>query len=176
MFPAFSLGWRLSQEAFFQEAVPYVSDLKFRYGWGQTGNQEIGDFASLSLYQALYGSDPTWAWDNGTAYDIYGTGAGDLLSGYRRIQQTNPNLRWETTTQNNFGIDFGFLNQKFSGSFDYFFKSTKDILINPPYIATIGEGGSRWVNGATLENSGLEFILSYNDKIGDVGLNITGNI
>lgn len=176
VFPAFSLGWRLSQEAFFQEAVPSVSDLKLRYGWGQTGNQEIGDFASLSLYQALYGSDPTWAWDNGTAYDIYGTGAGDLLSGYRRIQQTNPNLRWETTTQNNFGIDFGFLNQKFSGSFDYFFKSTEDILINPPYIATIGEGGSRWVNGATLENRGLEFILSYNDKIGDVGLNITGNI
>ena len=175
-FPAFSLGWRLSQETFFQEAFPYVSDLKLRYGWGQTGNQEIGDFASLSLYQALYGSDPTWAWDNGTAYDIYGSGAGDLLSGYRRIQQANPNLKWETTTQNNFGFDFGFLNQKFSGSFDYFFKSTKDILINPPYIATIGEGGSRWVNGATLENRGLEFILSYTDKIGDVGLNITGNI
>lgn len=175
-FPAFSLGWRLSQETFFQKAFPYVSDLKIRYGWGQTGNQEIGDFASSGLYQALYGSDPTWAWDDGTAYDIYGSGAGDLLSGYRRIQQANPNLRWEATAQHNVGIDFGFLNQKISGSFDYFFKSTKDILINPPYIATIGEGGSRWVNGATLENRGLELILSYTDKIGDVGLTVTGNV
>lgn len=176
VFPALSLGWRISQERFIQEAFPTLSDLKIRYGWGQTGNQEIGDYASLALYQALYSSDPTWAWDEGTAYDIYGTGSGSLLSGYRRIQLSNPDLKWETTTQNNLGVDFGFLNQKISGSIDYFFKSTKDILINPPYIATIGEGGSRWVNGATLENRGIEFILSYNDKIGAVGVNITGNV
>ena len=175
LFPAISLGWRVSQENFIQNAFPIVSDLKLRYGWGQTGNQEIGDFASLGLYQALYGSDPTWAWDNGTAYDIYGASTGDLLSGYRRIQQANPNLKWETTTQNNVGIDFGLNNQKISGSLDYFFKTTKDILINPPFIATIGEGGSRWVNGATLENRGIEFVLSYRNKIGNVGLNITGN-
>ncbi len=175
-FPAFSFGWRLSEESFFKAAFPYVSDLKLRYGWGQTGNQEIGDFASPALYQALYGTDPTWDSDHGTAYDISGTGTGDLLSGYRRTQQMNADLKWETTTQNNIGLDFGFINQKFSGSFDYFTKSTKDILINPPYIATIGEGGSRWVNGATLDNKGFEFILSYNDKIGDVGLSVTGNI
>ena len=175
-FPAFSFGWRLSEESFFKAAFPYVSDLKLRYGWGQTGNQEIGDFASPALYQALYGTDPTWDSDHGTAYDISGTGTGDLLSGYRRTQQMNADLKWETTTQNNIGLDFGFINQKFSGSLDYFTKSTKDILINPPYIATIGEGGSRWVNGATLDNKGFEFILSYNDKIGDVGLSVTGNI
>lgn len=176
VFPAFSLGWRISEEGFFKDALPAVSDLKLRYGWGRTGNQEIGDFASPGLYEALYGSDPTWSPDDGTAYDIYGSGSGDLLSGYRRVQQMNANLKWETTTQNNVGLDFGFLNQKFSGSFDYFVKSTKDILINPPYIATIGEGGSRWVNGATMENRGFEFALSYNDKIGDVGLSVTGNI
>ena len=130
----------------------------------------------LVIYQALYGTDPTWDSDHGTAYDISGTGTGDLLSGYRRTQQMNADLKWETTTQNNIGLDFGFINQKFSGSLDYFTKSTKDILINPPYIATIGEGGSRWVNGATLDNKGFEFILSYNDKIGDVGLSVTGNI
>ena len=128
------------------------------------------------MYQALYGTDPTWDSDHGTAYDISGTGTGDLLSGYRRTQQMNADLKWETTTQNNIGLDFGFINQKFSGSLDYFTKSTKDILINPPYIATIGEGGSLWVNGATLDNKGFEFILSYNDKIGDVGLSVTGNI
>ncbi|WP_436416496.1 SusC/RagA family TonB-linked outer membrane protein [Petrimonas sp.] len=175
-FPAFSLGWRLSQEQFFAKAFPFVSDLKLRYGWGQTGNQEIGDFASLGIYEALYGTDPTWNPDGGTAYDINGAGAGNLPSGYRRMQMANPNLKWETTTQSNIGVDFGFLNQKISGSFDYFFKSTKDILINPPFIATIGEGGSRWVNGATLENRGMEFVLSYTDKIGDVGVSVTGNL
>jgi TonB-linked SusC/RagA family outer membrane protein len=175
-FPAFSLGWRISEEGFFKDALPVVSDLKLRYGWGQTGNQEIGDYASLGLYEALYGSDPTWSPDNGTAYDIYGNGGGNLLSGYRRTQQMNPDLRWETTTQNNIGIDFGFQNQKFSGSFDYFMKKTEDILIKPPYIATLGEGGDRWVNGATLENKGFEFILSYNNKIGELEVSLTGNI
>jgi TonB-linked SusC/RagA family outer membrane protein len=175
-FPSFSLGWRISEEGFFKEALPIVSDLKIRYGWGQTGNQEIGDYASLGLYEAMYGSDPTWSPDNGTAYDIYGNGGGNLLSGYRRTQQMNPDLRWETTTQHNIGIDFGFQNQKLAGSFDYFMKETEDILIKPPYIATLGEGGDRWVNGATLENKGFEFILSYNDRIGEAGLSLTGNL
>jgi TonB-linked SusC/RagA family outer membrane protein len=175
-FPAFSLGWRISEESFFKELLPHVSDLKVRYGWGRTGNQEIENYASLGLYEALYGSDPTWRIDDGTAYDIYGNGSGNLLSGYRRIQQVNPNLRWETTTQNNIGLDFGFKNQKISGSFDYFMKKTEDILINPPYIATLGEGGNRWVNGATLENKGFEFMLGYNEKIGEWGLSFTGNI
>jgi TonB-linked SusC/RagA family outer membrane protein len=175
-FPSFSLGWRISEEGFFKDALPAVSDMKLRYGWGQTGNQEIGDYASLGLYEALYGSDPTWSPDNGTAYDIYGNGGGNLLSGYRRTQQANPDLRWETTTQNNIGIDFGFHNQKLSGSFDYFSKRTEDILIKPPYIATLGEGGDRWVNGATLENKGFEFILNYHDRIGETGLSLTGNI
>jgi TonB-linked SusC/RagA family outer membrane protein len=175
-FPAFSLGWRISEEDFFREAIPVVSDMKLRYGLGQTGNQEIGDYASLGLYEALYGSDPTWSPDNGTAYDIYGNGSGNLLSGYRRTQQVNPNLKWETTTQNNIGLDFGFLNRKISGSFDYFMKKTEDILINPPYIATLGEGGNRWVNGATLENKGFEFMLGYNEKTGDLGISLTGNV
>lgn len=175
-FPAFSLGWRLSEEAFMESTRSVVSDLKLRYGWGKTGNQEIGDFASYGLYEALYGSDPTWNPDNGTAYDIEGNGVGSLPSGYRRIQQANPNLRWETATQNNIGLDFGFWDQKLFGSFDYFMKTTEDILIKPPYIATLGEGGDRWVNGATLDNKGYEFILSYVGKQGDFKYEVTGNI
>ncbi len=175
-FPAFSLGWRLSEEAFMESTRNILSDLKLRYGWGKTGNQEIGDFASYGLYEALYGSDPTWDPDNGTAYDIGGNGSGSLPSGYRRIQQSNPNLRWETATQNNIGVDFGFLSQKISGSFDYFTKTTEDILISPPYIATLGEGGNRWVNGASMDNKGFEFLLSYNEKFGDWKLDVTANI
>ncbi len=176
LFPAFSLGWRLSEEVFFKDALPAVSDLKFRYGWGQTGNQEIGDFASYGMYEAKYATNPTWDPDNGTAYDIDGNGTGAMPSGYRRIQQVNPNLRWESATQNNFGVDFGLFNQKLTGSFDYFTKNTTDILIKPPFIATLGEGGDRWVNGASLANRGFEGLLTYQHNGQRWRYAVTGNI
>lgn len=181
-FPAFSVGWRISEEAFFSKAKDVVSDLKLRYGWGKTGNQEtfsnntVYNYAAYGLYQARYFTDPTWERDQGTAYDIFGNGQGQLPSGFVRTQRANPDLKWEATTQNNAGIDFGLFNQMFTGSFDYFYKKTSDILVKPPYIATIGFGGDRWVNGASMENSGFEFLLNYSHKIGEVDLNITGNI
>lgn len=175
-FPAFSLGWRVSEEAFFSSAKNVVSDLKLRYGWGKTGNQEIDNYAAYGLYKAVYGTDPTWGRDNGTGYDITGAGSGTLPSGFIRTQRPNENLKWETTTQNNAGVDFGFMYQKFAGSFDYFFKKTDDILVSPPYIATLGYGGNRYVNGASMENYGFEFLLTYNQHIGEVDLSVTGNI
>lgn len=175
-FPAFSLGWRISEEEFFKTALPVVSDFKLRYGWGQTGNQEIGDFASYGMYEARYATNPTWDPDNGTAYDIAGNGTGSLPSGYRRIQQSNPNLRWETATQNNFGVDFGFFNQQLTGSFDYFTKNTNDILIQPPFIATLGEGGNRWVNGAAMTNTGYEGIVTYTRQGERWRYAVSGNI
>lgn len=181
-FPAFSLGWRVSEEAFFEKAKEVVSDLKLRYGWGMTGNQETSsngvtyNYAAYGLYQARYFTDPTWERDEGTAYDIIGAGQGQLSSGFLRTQRANPDLKWEATTQHNAGIDFGLFNQMFTGSVDYFYKKTNDILVKPPYIATIGFGGDRWVNGASMENSGLEFILTYSHKVGEVDLTLTGNI
>lgn len=175
-FPAFSLGWRMSEEAFFEGAKNVVSDLKLRYGWGQTGNQEIDNYAAYGLYQARYFTDPTWERDEGTAYDITGAGQGQLSSGFLRTQRANSSLKWEATTQHNAGIDFGFFNQMLTGSVDYFFKKTNDILVKPPYIATIGFGGDRWVNGASMENSGLELMLTYQHKVGEVDLTVSGNI
>ncbi len=173
-FPSFSLGWAISEEDFLKP-IPWISSLKFRYGWGQTGNQEIDYYASMGTYEAHYGDDD-WPTNNGTAYDIYGKDSGQLLSGYRRLSLSNPDLKWETTTQNNIGMDFGFFNSKLNGSFDYYIKNTKDILVNPPYIATIGLGGGRWLNGATMKNWGWEFIVSYLDKIGDVAFTVTGTV
>ncbi|MDH6306772.1 TonB-linked SusC/RagA family outer membrane protein [Parabacteroides sp. PF5-5] len=175
-FPAFSLGWRISEEGFFEGVKNVFSDLKLRYGWGMTGNQEIDNYAAYGLYQARYYTDPTWERDQGTAYDIYGNNQGILPSGFIRTQRPNANLKWEATTQHNAGIDFGLLDQKFVGSVDYFLKKTDDILVKPPYIATIGFGGDSYVNGASMENWGLEFALTYNQKIGEVDLSVTGNI
>lgn len=162
-FPAFSAGWRISNEAFAEKSLSFFSDLKLRAGWGQTGNQEISNEAVYSLYLANYaGGNPTWDTSYGTAYDLNGNGNGLLPSGFIATQTGNEDLKWETTTQTNFGLDFGFLNQALTGSIDVYKKETEDILVLPPYLGAIGEGGNRYVNGASLENEGIEFAASYN--------------
>ncbi|MBS0027786.1 SusC/RagA family TonB-linked outer membrane protein [Chitinophaga sp. 22321] len=177
MFPAVSLGWRVSEEKFLKENLPFLSDLKLRYGWGKTGNQEIANNATYTLYSAIYGIDPTWDFDNGSAYDLGGAGSGQLASGYTLIQQGNSALKWESTQESNAGIDFGLFNNHLTGSVDYFVKKTSDILISPAYLAVIGEGGTKFVNGASMQNKGLEVLLSYNGNIAPgLSLTVTGNV
>ena len=174
-FPAFSLGWRISEEAFMKKQH-VISDLKLRYGWGKSGNQEIANNATYALYASIYGVDPTWGFDNGSAYDIGGSGSGQLPSGFTRIQQGNDSLRWEGTEEANFGLDFGLLENRLTGSVDYFIKKTSDILISPGYLAVQGEGGNYWFNGASMQNKGWEVLLSYNGNISkDLRFTVTGN-
>lgn len=176
-FPAFSLGWRISEEGAVKSALPFISDLKLRAGWGRSGNQEIVNNATYTLYSAIYGIDPTWDFDSGSAYDLNGSGTGQLPSGYTLIRQGNAALKWESTKETNLGIDFGLLDNHISGSVDYFIKKTSDILINPAYLAVIGEGGSRYANGASMENKGLEAIVSYSGDIAPgLTLTMTGNV
>lgn len=178
VFPAVSAGWRISNENFIKDNVNAISDLKLRASWGQTGNQEISNNAVYSLYLASYaGGNPTWATSFGTAYDIAGNGNGLLPSGFIATQTGNDDLKWETTTQTDIGVDFGFFNQRLSGSVDYYIKKTADILVLPPYLGVIGEGGNRWENGASIENEGWEFTLGYQDETAfGLRYNISGNL
>lgn len=105
---------------------------------------------------------------------IFSESVGSGASGFRRTQRGNPNLKWETTSQHNFGLDFALFNSKLSGSFDYYLKYTRDILMKPGTVATLGEGAHMWLNGADIDNKGFELTLNYNDKFGDLGLNISG--
>jgi TonB-linked SusC/RagA family outer membrane protein len=175
-FPSASLGWRLSQEEFIK-SLPFISDLKLRYGYGQTGNQTAGNYATYSLYSAIYGTDPTFTADRGTAYDITGAGTGTLPSGFVKIQEGNNSLKWEGTKESNFGFDFGLFDQKITGSVDYFIKKTSDILITPGYLAVIGEGGTRTFNGASMQNKGIEVLLNYDGQISkDLNFSVSANI
>ncbi|HVW97856.1 MAG TPA: TonB-dependent receptor [Mucilaginibacter sp.] len=175
-FPAASVGWRISQEDFLKNSN-IISDLKLRAGWGQTGNQNIANNATYSLYQSIYGNRGAFNGDSGSAYDITGAGSGTLPSGFTSTQTGNPELKWETTTQTNIGVDFGFLNNKITGSIDVFKKDTKDILINPPYLAVLGEGGNEYFNGASESVKGFETLLGYKGNIGsDFTFALTGNI
>lgn len=175
-FPAFSLGWRLSEEQFIKN-ISAISDLKLRYGWGETGNQDIANNATYTLYSAIYGTDPTWGPDQGSAYDISGAGTGQLQSGYTLIQTGNDNLKWETTKESNFGVDFGLFENRISGSIDYFIKNTSNILISPGTLAVLGQGSHSTFNGASMQNRGIEVLLSYTGHLShDISLEVTGNI
>ncbi len=179
IFPAFSLGWRLNKENFFEKNISpaFISDLKLRFGWGQTGNQEISNVAAYTIYATDYsGGDPLGGPITSTAYDIKGAGSGLLPSGYRITQRGNKNLKWEASVMSNLGLDFGFMHQKITGSLEFYKKTTNDILIFPPYLAVLGEGGGQWVNGASMENKGVELTLGVNGQLGDLNYKINGNI
>lgn len=176
-FPAMSVGWRISNEQFFANLTDKISQLTFRVGAGKTGNQAINNDASFALYIPGYGLTSNGGRRYiGSAYDLDGAKSGTLPSGVIARQTSNENLKWEATSELNVGLDFGLLQQKITGSFDYFFRETTDILIRPPVLAVQGEGGQRWENGATMENRGWEFALSYNDRKGDFDYNFNASI
>lgn len=175
-FPSVSAAWRLSNEAFVKNAAPFISNLKLRAGWGRTGNQEIGDAASLQLFVPNYGDDDTWGPSGGTAYPIDGSDSGVLPAGYVRVQRANPLLQWEETSELNVGLDFGFFQQRLTGSIDVYDRVTEDILIQPAYLAVVGEGGASWGNAATVETKGVELGLAYDDYDGDFTYRIHGNV
>jgi TonB-linked SusC/RagA family outer membrane protein len=172
-FPGYSLGWILSNEESLHALSTVFSFLKLRYSWGQNGNSRIDDYAAYQMYQYLYDANDLFNWNWGTAYDFAGNG-GSLPAGFRRTQRGNPNLKWETTSQHNFGLDFVLFNSKFSGSFDYYLKYTRDILMKPGTVATLGEGAEMWLNGADIDNKGFDVTLNYRDKFGDWGIDVSG--
>jgi TonB-linked SusC/RagA family outer membrane protein len=132
LFPAFSAGWRISQEKFMESTSRIISDLKLRAAWGQTGNQEIDNLANRTILITNYTGDTGAGINTGTAYDITGANSGLLPSGYQLNQRGNDNIKWETTTQTNIGVDFGLFNQSLYGTLEWYLKQTKDILIRPP--------------------------------------------
>ena len=188
VFPAASLGWRVSEEAFLKD-VDFISNLKLRAAWGQTGNQDILNNARFGLYQAVYApASNILPWDGGcaqtpcpdaaTSYDIGNNDTGILPSGFLATQTGNDELKWETTTEINFGLDFGILNNQLEGTLEVFRRQTEDILIQPIQIAAVGDGARQWVNGADMETNGWELSLQYNSTPGrgDLRYSIGANL
>ncbi len=164
-FPSVSAGWRISEEKFMRGASNWLNDLKLRASWGQTGNQDISSTARYTIYESNYGVNENGGQSYGTSYDIAGTNGGQILpSGFRRIQVGNDDIKWETTTQTNVGLDFSFFQQTFYGSFDWFYKQTKDILVEMTGIGAMGEGGTQWVNAGAMDNMGVELALGYRNQ------------
>ena len=161
-FPSASAGWRINNEKFMRATNSWLDDLKLRASWGQTGNQEISNLARYTVYVSNYGVNESGGQSYGTSYDIGGTNGGQTLaSGFKRNQLGNDNIKWETTTQTNIGVDYALFNNSLYGSFDWYFKKTKDILVQMAGIAAMGEGSSQWINAGEMENKGFEFNIGY---------------
>ena len=167
-FPAVSGGWRISEEPFMQ-GVTFLSDLKLRVGWGQTGNQEIGDFNAYTTYQ----SNP---FNNGYSLDGDPNGYG---TGFDIRQFGNPNAKWETTTTTNLGLDATLLNGRFDINLDVYERNTNDLLYRRAYDPKLGDANIPAQNIASVRNRGLDLALNYNGSSlsGDlrysVGLNLS---
>ena len=125
------------------------------------------------MYVADYGLERTTS----TAYDLNLAGSGTFPSGYRAIQTANENLKWETTTQYNIGIDYSLFRSSLYGTADFYIKNITDMLINPGYLAAKGEGGSQWQNGPSLRDWGMELTLGYRKNFSNgLGIDINSNI
>ncbi len=167
VFPAFSAAWRLSQEKFYPKNN-VVSDIKIRAAWGQNGNSAVvSNYASYSTY----------AYDTGNgSYDLNGTNT-SLVSGIKVASTGNRNLKWETTTQTNLGVDLYMLNNSLSLTFDYYWKKTKDMLTEPPVLSVAGENATKWMNTGDMKNTGWEVTLAYNSpQYGDWSWNGSLNL
>lgn len=143
-----SLGWRLDQEDFLKD-VKAINLFKLRAGIGQLGNQEIGDFSYATLVKPA-GNYPFGGNSN----------AGNAISALG-----NPNVRWETSTQTDVGLDIGLFNSAFTVSADYYIKNTSGVLLPPAKPSSTGGAGSAFVNAGSIRNQGFELELGYHNTI-----------
>lgn len=167
VFPSFSLGWRLSEEDFLSESN-FVNDLKLRFGWGQTGNQEIPSKITQPLYTAQVSGSTSYPLDNSSNYP----------GGITFSRLANPDLQWEVSTQTNIGLDFAFFDASLSGSVDYFRKVSNNILLEVIPADPVQPANTTWVNVEDMNiiNQGVEIALNYRRRISnDVSFNIGGN-
>lgn len=161
-FPSLALAWRVNQEKFLSEAE-WLSNLKLRAGWGLTGNQSIAAYAT----QNTYGSAE------------YSTGSGSTLVGVAPSAIANPDLKWETTSQINVGIDAGFFDNRLAFTLDAYHKKTSDILQSMSAPASTGFS-SLYVNCGDIQNNGVEFSfnavpVSTRNFSWTIGANISHN-
>ena len=147
-FPSFAFAWKANEEAFLKNAN-WLSDLKLRLGYGKTGQQagSIGDYEWIPSYSISTGT-------NGF-YPVTGTGELYRPNNYR------PDLKWETTSTYNVGLDWGIMDQRLSGSVDWYYRKTTDLLNYAPLPSMAGYKNQAWQNIGSLKNTGVEAAITW---------------
>ena len=149
-FPSFSAGWRIDQEPFMSGTETWLSNLKLRASWGQTGNnQGIGNYT----WQAVYAT-------GNMVLD------GVPTTGLYISSLSNSMLHWETTTTTDIGLDMGFFDNRLTAEADWYLKNTTDILYSPKVYMTMGQVGGVPANLGSMRNTGIEIALGWQDTVG----------
>jgi len=164
-FPAFSLGWRVSDENFFKNNVAFINSLKLTGGWGQLGNQNVNDFQFLG---------------NLSATNQYNFGdPAQVVNASYIVGLPNPNITWERAEMTNISLEFGLLRNHLTGTITYFNKDTKDMLVPVSLVETYGAAPSIYgnvtvpdQNQGTLNNHGVELDLTYQNTAGELSYSL----
>lgn len=154
-FPSVAAGWNISKESF-MENISTINNLKLRASWGKTGNQEIPGKVTKRSYQAD---------SNGTAQATYPLNdSGNYPVGVYLVRADNPDLQWEVTTQTNVGLDFGILNNRLTGTVDFFNKISDNVISVINTVDPVEPAATMWKNisNMKIKNTGLELTLNYN--------------
>ena len=162
VFPSFSAGWNITNESFMEGRPEFIDHLRIRGSWGINGNERIGEFRYTSLM------------DGGQNYYF---GAGDDMAmqyGASPSKLANPDIKWEETEQINLGFEARLWRSALTLGFDYFKKTTSGMLMDQPIPRYVGKGAPM-ANAGEMENSGLEFELSFKNNIGAFNYYINGN-
>ena len=159
IFPSAAVGWRVDREQFFP-VNPVVNRMKLRVGYGAVGNDKIGLYPSIPIVtsglNAVFGESET------------------LFLGGTPVALANPDLRWETTASFNVGLELGAFDDKLTAEIDYYIKESSGILLRVPIPDYVG-ADPPFVNAATVQNSGVELLLTWRDKVGPVNYSLSAN-
>ncbi len=157
-FYSVSAGWNMEEEDFLK-GLEAVNKLKIRAGYGAIGNQNIGLYAYNDRYTPNY-------------YYALGTG---VVNGYAQTALANENLKWETSNQVNVGVDYEGFNNTFGVSVDYYYKVTKDMLVQESVPLSVGNLSAPWVNNGSVLNTGVDIEMFYRRNFKDWGFDVTLN-
>ncbi len=157
-FPAFSAGWRVHEENFMSSTENWLDMLKIRIGWGQTGNDRIGNYNGYTNFVSDYGGG--WYSHDGSYYPITGSNT-SATAGFQSSSFGNPNVKWETAITSNLGID-AVVFDNFRIVLDLWKRRTEDMLFPKQIPLTVGMATPPSINVGVMENQGFDFELSYN--------------
>ncbi|MFI3332851.1 MAG: TonB-dependent receptor [Rikenellaceae bacterium] len=151
-FPSVAAGWRVSEEPFIKDNVSWLNNFKLRGSWGQIGNDKI----TSGLYYPLVSIS--------SSYDaVFG---GTYSSGGTTTSLSNESIHWEVVEQTDLGFELGFFDNRLTAEFDYYIKNTKDMLVTIDVPASVGLSAVA-SNAGTVRNSGVDFMVNWNDNIGN---------
>lgn len=160
-FPSVSGAWRISQEKFMNR-LSWIDDLKIRASWGMLGNSNIDPYQ----YQSTVDFNQIWYYFNDSK-----------VTGALPTTPSNPDVKWETQYSTDLGLDITLFNNHLSMTMDYYYKKTKDMLIQVPISYSVGYMGNfPTLNAGSVENKGIELAITYRDHIGRFNYSVSGNL